>query len=239
MAIGKQKWSKDELIIALDFYLRYMPSIPNKNTPEILALSDFLNRLQMKLGGEVTDKFRNPNGVYMKLMNFRRFDPSYDGKGLQRGGRDEEVVWNLYSSDQSELRRIAENIQSFIMSNDPLPPLMILDDDEVESEEGQTLTRIHKYRERDSKIVTRKKRQVLLEKGSLSCEACGFDFLVTYGKRGDGFIECHHNKPVSKMKLGEKTNIMDLALLCSNCHRMVHRRKPWLSVPELKDLLSN
>ena len=65
-----------------------------------------------------------------------------------------------------------------------------------------------------------------------------FDFLVTYGKLGDGFIECHHNKPVSKMKLGEKTNIVDLALLCSNCHRMIHRRKPWLSVPQLKDLLS-
>ena len=85
MAIRNPKWSRDELIIALDFYLRYTPSIPDKNTPEILDLSDFLNRLQMKLGGEVADKFRNPNGCHMKLMNFRRFDPSYDGKGLDRG----------------------------------------------------------------------------------------------------------------------------------------------------------
>ena len=81
--------------MTLDFYLLHNPSIPDKRSSEILELSDFLNRLQMKLGGEAGDKFRNPNGVYMKLMNFRRFDPSYEGKGLERGGKDDEVVWGF------------------------------------------------------------------------------------------------------------------------------------------------
>jgi hypothetical protein len=42
------------------------------------------------------------NGVYMKMMNFRRFDPEYasEGKvGLTRGNKDEEVVWNEFSSN--------------------------------------------------------------------------------------------------------------------------------------------
>ena len=110
-------------------------------------------------------------------------------------------------------------------------------DDEEEGEEGQILTRTHRYRERNTKLVARKKQRVLRDKGKLSCEVCGFDFSAAYGERGDGFIECHHTKPVSKLKDGETTKINDLALVCSNCHRMIHRRKPWLSVEGVKDLL--
>ena len=238
MATRNPKWSRDELIVTLDFYLQHNPSIPDKRSSEILELSDFLNRLQMKLGGETGDKFRNPNGVYMKLMNFRRFDPSYEGKGLERGGKDEEVVWNLYSSNQNQLRELTESIKSLVLSDDPLPPVEIMGDDEEEGEEGQILTRTHRYRERNNKLVTRKKQRVLREIGTLFCEACGFDFSEAYGKRGDGFIECHHTKPVSELKDGETTKIADLALVCSNCHRMIHRRKPWLSVEDLIDLLS-
>lgn len=94
-------WTRDELIITLQFYLTHAPSIPGKTSPKILKLSELLNRLQLKMGGPIPQKFRNPNGVYMKLMNFRRFDPEYHGKGLQRGNRDEAVVWNLYSSKSS------------------------------------------------------------------------------------------------------------------------------------------
>ena len=126
MATRNPKWSRDELIVTLDFYLQHNPSIPDKRSSQISELSDFLNRLQMKLGGETGDKFRNPNGVYMKLMNFRRFDPSYEGKGLERGGKDEEVVWNLYSSNPSELRELTASIKSLVLSGDPVPPIEIM-----------------------------------------------------------------------------------------------------------------
>lgn len=237
MATRNPKWSRDELIVTLDFYLRHNPSIPDKRSSQISELSDFLNRLQMKLEGETGDKFRNPNGVYMKLMNFRRFDPSYEGKGLERGGKDEGVVWNLYSSNPRELCKLADSIKSLVLSDDPVPPFANMGDDEEEGEEGQILTRTHRYRERNTKLVARKKRRVLRDKGKLSCEVCGFDFSAAYGERGDGFIECHHTKPVSELKNGETTKINDLALVCSNCHRMIHRRKPWLSVEGVKDLL--
>ena len=238
MATRNPKWSRDELIATLDFYLRYNPSIPDKQSSEILALSDFLNRLQMKIGGETGDKFRNPNGVYMKLMNFRRFDPSYEGKGLERGGKDEGVVWNLYSSNPNQLRELTASIKSLVLSDDPLPSVEVMGDDEEEGEEGQILTRTHRYRERNTKLVKRKKEKVQKERGTLACEVCGFDFSGTYGERGEGFIECHHTKPVSDLRDGGTTNIADLALVCSNCHRMIHRRRPWLSVESVKNLLS-
>ena len=111
------------------------------------------------------------------------------------------------------------------------------DEEEEEGEEGQILTRTHRYRERNTKLVKRKKERVLKEQGTLSCEVCGFDFVKVYGDRGNGFIECHHTKPVSELKVGERTKISDLSLVCSNCHRMIHTKRPWLSVEELKDVI--
>jgi 5-methylcytosine-specific restriction protein A len=239
MAIRNPSWSRDELIVTLEFYLRHKSTIPNKQSPEITELSDFLNRLQSKLGGDASDTFRNVNGVYMKLMNFRRFDPAYTGKGLERGNKDEEVVWNLFKERPNELRKVSESIRSLVQSEEPLPSKEMISDDEEEGAEGQVLTRTHRYRERNTKLVKKKKEKVLEEEGNLTCEVCGFNFVVKYGERGDGFIECHHTKPVSDLKAGEKTRVADLSLLCSNCHRMIHRRRPWISIDELKQLLSH
>ncbi|MGI6472555.1 MAG: HNH endonuclease [Candidatus Methanomethylophilaceae archaeon] len=66
---------------------------------------------------------------------------------------------------------------------------------------------------------------------------CGFNFEESYGNPGKGFIEVHHNKPVSTFK-GELLidPVQDLTCLCSNCHRMIHRRRnSTLSVEELRE----
>ena len=231
-------WKRDELIITLQFYLTHAPSIPGKTSPEISELSELLNSLQSKMGGPTPDKFRNPNAVYMKLMNFRRFDPEYPGKGLQRGNKDEAVVWELYSSNRDELKRVCDNICSFISSEETIFPKGATSSDEEEGQEGQILTRVHRYRERDTRLVRLKKKKVLRERRALICEVCGFDFEAVYSGRGHGFIECHHTKPLSELKLGETTTISDLSLVCSNCHRMIHNKRPWLSVDELRRLIN-
>lgn len=227
-------WTRDEHLLALDFYIKYNPRIPGKESKEVAQLSALLNALQVKLGGEKLDTFRNTAGVYMKLMNFRRFDPSYSGSGLANGNKDEEVVWNHYASQPAELSRLAAHISQFIASSDEvaeaIPPLGI---DEEEGNEGQLLSRVHRYRERDRSLVQKKKQKFLLLNPKIQCEACGFDFEQTYGDRGANFIECHHTKPVSELEANGKTKVSDLILLCSNCHRMIHRRKPWLSIDEL------
>ena len=107
-----------------------------------------------------------------------------------------------------------------------------------EAQEGATVIREHKSRERDPKIVKLKKEKELLRKGTLKCEACGFDFKAVYGDRGENYIECHHRKPVSELKAGEKTALDDLALVCANCHRMIHRTLPMLSISDLRLLIS-
>ena len=230
-------WSRDELIIALDFYIHHRPLIPSKNSSVIRELSKLLNELQVKLGKEPAPTFRNTNSVYMKLMNFRRFDPAYEGVGLSRGSKDEEEVWNLYFKNPTELSSTVECIRIIVESNNPIVTESAFDEVEVDASEGKVLTGLHRYRERDKKIIKRKKDRVLRETGKLQCEGCSFEFSATYGEHGYGFIECHHIIPLSKLKPGQKTRLVDLCLVCSNCHRMIHRTRPWLSVEQLQQIV--
>ena len=231
-------WSRDELIIALEFYLRHAPSIPGKDSIRIAGLSDFLRTMNTKLRGEVSATYRNANGVYMKLMNFRRFDPKYEGRGLQRGNRDEEIVWHLFVSRRLELERVATAIRALVGSDATGLSKELDAGEEEDGEEGRILTRLHRYRERDRKVVARKKERVLKRTGGLRCEVCEYDFAQVYGDHGDGFIECHHTKPLSEMKPVQVTRLADLRLVCSNCHRMIHRRRPWLSIEQLQQLVA-
>jgi len=70
-----------------------------------------------------------------------------------------------------------------------------------------------------------------------NCIACGFNFKSFYGDIGTGFIECHHLNPVSTA--GEITlSVKDIAVLCSNCHRMVHTSNPPLTIDRLREIIS-
>jgi 5-methylcytosine-specific restriction protein A len=58
------------------------------------------------------------------------------------------------------------------------------------------------------------------------CQACDLDFGVRYGAIGKGFIEAHHLKPIGTLEEGVPVKYdvaSDFAVLCSNCHRMIHK----------------
>ena len=232
-------WSRDELILALDLYVRFKGNPPGKGDESVVELSSLLNKMGLQIANR-TSEFRNANGVYMKAMNFRRFDPVYlqQGKsGLQRGGKLEEDVWEDFASEPSRLAKTATAIR-MALTNGQIPEASLEEDEEVaEAEEGRILTRIHRSRERSRQLVEKKKASVLKAHGTLRCEACAFDFELTYGERGKGFIEAHHVKPVHTLKPGEKTRLEDLVLICSNCHRILHMRRPWLTMDELRQLV--
>ena len=100
--------------------------------------------------------------------------------------------------------------------------------------EGRRLLRIHTKVERSSAVVKAKKAKT----PCLSCECCEFNFLKAYGELGRGYIECHHRTPLHTLAEETETNLDDLALVCANCHRMLHRRmKEMLSVEALKEVV--
>jgi predicted HNH restriction endonuclease len=100
----------------------------------------------------------------------------------------------------------------------------------IETEEGRRILRLHLVSERSFALVRNFKRTL----SDLHCSVCGFDFEEVYGEIGRDFIEAHHTKPVANLEENERVTVKDLLPVCSNCHRMLHRRVPLLTSDELK-----
>lgn len=104
----------------------------------------------------------------------------------------------------------------------------------IANEEGKVRTVIGTKYERDPR-----NRTEAIRIHGLKCAVCGFDFGETYGKAGQNYIEVHHIVPLCEKTEAAKVNPeTDLVCVCSNCHRMIHRRKNIVySVEELRKLM--
>ena len=109
----------------------------------------------------------------------------------------------------------------------------------VDSEfpEGRIREEKHKVHERNTKQIRKAKIEYVTKNGAV-CQVCGFNFKEVYGNIGSDYIEAHHTIPVSEMKDGDKTKVKDMAFVCANCHRMLHRRRPWLEMKDLDKLVN-
>ncbi len=110
-------------------------------------------------------------------------------------------------------------------------------DEESAFPEGRECFKKHRHLERDNVITRKAKERRLAALGRLECDVCGFNFQSTYGDLGRGFIEAHHLTPVAKLKGKTKTKITEFGLVCSNCHRMLHRGPALLSIAVLKRVI--
>ncbi len=72
-----------------------------------------------------------------------------------------------------------------------------------------------------------------IEHYGCKCSICGFDFEDQYGEIGKEFIEVHHIVPISSTDSEHDVDpIKDLIPVCSNCHSILHRRRPEPYLPE-------
>jgi 5-methylcytosine-specific restriction protein A len=146
-----------------------------------------------------------------------------------KGGIGQSNVWYADKPESAELvARVLHLVESG-RDIDRLPDV----DAEVSALEGNPRLVAHLRRERNTSIVERKKKEILAKTGALSCEICGFDFEKIYGKYGRAFCEVHHLTPLHKSDGVVKTELSDLAIVCSNCHRIIHRIAPMPSVRDL------
>ena len=109
-------------------------------------------------------------------------------------------------------------------------PTVDIDIHEYEGTEGKKRLLVHLSRERDRKLVLQKK----WTSPSLACEVCGFSFAYVYGKQAAAYGEVHYLVPLAEAIAERKTSLEDLALLCANCHRVVHLKNPPFTLEELK-----
>jgi 5-methylcytosine-specific restriction enzyme A len=235
------KWHRDEIILALDLYFSGERGSISKTNKKIIELSETLNKLPIFESRPDAEKFRNANGVALKLSNFLAIDPNYLGKGMESYSNLDKKLFEEYSSDIHQLKFLAKEIKTVAFDPDLNRKVYEVEDDEQTINdsvmEGQVLYKLHKVRERDSKIVTAKKTSTLSAIGFLSCEACVFNFESSYGELGKGYIECHHRTPLFHFSAQTRTTLDDLALVCSNCHRMLHRSSAHLSIDDLKMMI--
>lgn len=103
-----------------------------------------------------------------------------------------------------------------------------------EATEGSRRLVIHLRRERNPAIVRKKKKQA----PSLDCEICGFSFKRIYGEDASKYCEVHHLLPLSEVEHTIQTRMEDLAILCSNCHRVAHLHNPPYTLDEIKNMLA-
>jgi hypothetical protein len=104
--------------------------------------------------------------------------------------------------------------------------------------EGREHERRHVLRERNPKVARHAKERFKLQHGCLHCQVCKFDFSKVYGALGDDVIEAHHVVPISELEEGAQTRVEDIVLVCANCHRMLHRKRPWISYSQLQLILN-
>lgn len=229
-------WRFEEIVLVCDLVVENGWKGLNRRADKRVAELSRLLRSAASAADRADPTFRNANGVGRKSYDIETAHPSYAG-GRTKGGQVTRDVVDAFIADQVRMHELAQAIRGSIDAPESTPRTPIDLDKELTFDEGRTFERLHLARERDPRARKDKIDRVGRTLGYIRCEACNFDFEATYGERGRDFIECHHRNPLS-VAGRSKTSHRDLALLCSNCHRMIHRKRPWLTVEQLAVLVA-
>ncbi|MFE7746603.1 HNH endonuclease [Nocardia sp. NPDC057455] len=235
-------WTRDEVILACDLVMQNGWRQLEDTDERVIELSGLLQLLPIHPHGVRSDTFRNPNGVARKTADIASHRPGYQGRPTN-GGEMDRIVLQDFTDQPEHMHAVAEFLRDAARTESfqqmPATPDDEQEDDgsDVAAREGRLLKRWHYSRERDRGLRQRKINTFAKLNGCVFCEVCGFDFESVYGARGSMFAECHHIVPLHAS--GDTTTSLDeLILLCSNCHRMIHRGTPWLTPDELRALIA-
>ncbi len=102
-------YSKDDLLLSLNLYFqeRKTKNI-DKNDPDLMEVSRLCNMRFKTMGftplkdfvpDDIVEKFRNTNGIYTKIQNFKETDPNVEGGYPGGAKRAQERIWNIYFLD--------------------------------------------------------------------------------------------------------------------------------------------
>jgi 5-methylcytosine-specific restriction protein A len=229
-------WQWEEIVLACDLVYQNGWRQLDEGDPRVRELSGILQRMSIHPLDVRLPNFRNLAGVAQKTRNIATVHPDYVGRP-SNGNKLDKKVLDEFLDDTERMRNVASRLRQLALTDEPENSSQLLLGDEDESVmEGRYLLRFHRVRERSSKLREKKIRSVLAGGGPLVCEVCQFNFEGFYGDLGKGFIECHHVEPLYES--GERSRtIHDLALLCSNCHHMIHRKPPWPTPSQLRDII--
>lgn len=188
-------------------------------------------------GVVTSNPYENDDGVRVVDLKFESFLPV--GKEIPR----EEIIatarfkkpWMPFASGNVVPEPLYQAIQTIwsnrTASHGPaaMPPPVYPDPEIVAEElvglEGELLLRMVAHRRREFRLRAQKIESTLQRNGRLICEVpgCGFDFRQVYGELGALYAHVHHLRPLAEYSGSTPTRSSDLAIVCANCHAMIHR----------------
>lgn len=188
------------------------------------------------------DTGRAVTSVYAKVMNFRALDPRADGAGQSNGGASTAAVWSeFWTGSAIDYERLINAITSFVSPGSTDDSLKHLEAEAADvaprySPEGRKRLVTHMRIERNRRFVAEVKAKWFVADPLLRCSVCKMSFVGTYGPVGEGYIEAHHLHPLAGLDGPKPPQPEDLAPVCANCHRMLHRDAE-LSIEKLRDMI--
>ena len=112
----------------------------------------------------------------------------------------------------------------------------VIADPELAAMEGAERIALVRHRKREQSLREAKIGEARkFGNGRLKCEVpgCGFDFEAVYGELGRDYAQVHHRKPLGDRTTPSQTKLNDLAVVCANCHAMIHRGGKCRSLDDL------
>lgn len=259
------QWAYDEFKLGDTFYLnfsknpKWFPTNYQKPKPgDLLVLfqtlksstgfvgGTFVTHLVTPLDNEIYEDPTNPNHPHIRLVALvgvpKKNIPLDANWSLFKANRGQICYIDMLESKQGD--KTDTQKQSFLFDLFDIGKNLIanidnenINDEGLEEGGDKTVFKLHKFKERKPELIS-KAKILAIKENRLFCEVCNFNFEKEYPLLGNGFIECHHKLPIATGGI-RKTKVEDLALVCANCHRMLHRKHSgnYLSIEELKELI--
>jgi len=229
------------------YYLVYL--IPNSSNKIILGLAQSFQEAEKEFGKDSNQNLdKQAEIMRMKIpefeslfsssipkieisgrLNYRNghvYHLEYDSKNLPS---EEELISNLHNmldAYETLFFRGGRDSDNFLIGE--------YQDENITIEETYK-KKVHYLIERPSSSQIKKLKKQL----GYVCQSCNFDFEKVYGDIGKEYIEAHHLIPMSELKKGESRTLTkkDFSVLCSNCHRMIHKLTDSSDLDELKRIM--
>jgi 5-methylcytosine-specific restriction protein A len=208
IALSEQLMSKASAIFYIDVFKFLVLGKTYKKTINLYATEYFLNSIYSDFGLEV---FNKAIDTVKKHLEYYKQQGKGDLKSIRK------LISELESKHDYSLLEVYPN--------------EIKDGDEYIEGARYQLT-VNAY-ERNKKA-----RDKCIDKYGLNCQVCNINFELVYGELGKGFIHVHHIVDIATVSKEYNVNPeMDLIPVCPNCHAMLHKEKPAMSVEKLKNLI--
>ena len=147
------------------------------------------------------------------------------GQGMRRWASRDGMPGPAHGALLRQFNRL-KRLRPPLIQNSSDPGLDDQVFEDIEALEGREERRLVVHRRREARLRRGKIRAVLNHEGMLRCEVsgCGFDFQRRYGVLGENYAHVHHKTPLrSAGRRGRRVTLSELAIVCANCHAMIHR----------------